>query len=157
MKLPIKNLAVLLTIVSVPPTFAQTAAPAGTRVFLANDGGIDNKTMQRAYDSVADALQKDDHLALVKTPADANLFISLKCESRSRTQNNIDVYDHIVKLVVIDPVSHQPLWSVEERGPYPAFHVGGDSWGRNFDSVAQKLAADLQRAESNGSLTLHPH
>jgi hypothetical protein len=160
MKSLITNLVMLLTLIIVAPIFAQTPVSTSTntsKVFLSNDGGANNDTMQRAYQSVVSALQTKDNLTVVKTPTEANIFISLKCDSKSRVQDGITVYDHTVKLAVTDPSTHQILWSVEERGPYPAFHMGGDAWGKNFAAVAEKLAADLQQAETNGSVNLHPH
>ena len=155
----LKNLAIVFPLaLAATAMFAQTTAVPTSKkptVFLSNDGGINNADMQRAYTSVASALREKDKMELVNSPSSASIFISIKCESRTTHENDITVYNHLVKLSVIDPASHQTLWSVEERGPYPPVHFGGDAWGKSFTKVAEKLAADLQQAENSGNVAFH--
>jgi hypothetical protein len=114
--------------------------------------------MSRAYKAIAAALTQKDGLTVVAQPAQANMVVSLRCEDKPNVRDGNTTFDHVVRLAVIDPSTHQSLWTVEERGPFPIFQLSdGHIWGKNFTKVAGKLAVALHQAQTSGQFTVAAH
>jgi hypothetical protein len=108
------------------------------KVFIANIGEGSNLRVwsggpDRMYNELYAALKGSGRYELVTAPADSDLLVEVKVVANT--------LDWQFKLVLLDPKTQTPLWTIDEPIKITGLQKTRD---KNFDDTINKLVSDLK-------------
>ncbi len=140
-------------VVSAPVPAALATAK---KVFIANLGGDDTGlgddilATGETYNHFYSAITTWNHFVPVGTPSDADLVLEIRFLPRVIEKSPTELEHACIQLVIVDPSTHIPLWTITEAL---------DDWTltstgiKNYNLAMNKLMDDFKMLVQRASLT----
>jgi hypothetical protein len=127
---------------SAPSSMIPSQITTAKTVFIANAGEEDNGLSERAYASLYQSLQQNDHYQLVPSSAAANLILELHYMAPPNiVTDGSSNYSFRFRLVIIDRESHTTLWSVTE---FLDTNGGKVPFEQAFQTAIERISGDVK-------------